>query len=858
MRAHVPTTAVFVLILCLAAGPARGQQQGVSHTIVDPGLPPAVEIESMEVVGQPIVGNTFEVRVRYTSHVDVAGKLAIRAPKTITLTAAPAGRRLMSQSRAFRKDQTQTKTFTLRAEKSATSIVHVGFTVPDAPPGYRKSTSRYLYLQNTKTSFDVFDPRKEQQPPAGIRKQLLADQKTTRGALPAGMQVQNTMNYTVSVSGKVQFDSGFPDELQGVYGVKVKFWFYDEDTDTYYHPLQGNDRHVHYDDVDAAGNYSFDFTFTGDVSEFEKIALYVPFTNEATHTRPYISQTLFYTFNSNDPSITLSKDPTILPNYGAVLRRMMLSREFAFERYNGNPSFGDIKTYVEDIDDAAGKFRCDENWLTGDENYWIKIDPDNTDFSTVSHEFGHWEHYNLFDSGDCSTWEDASDQTQEGWAIFYSFATRNYATANYGDALLAYDDNTEEDPFVTASSDEDGDPYRFAGIDYAYFNHPDYAAFGSYLWALYDSYGNATFEASSYDDGDNEDLSRPVQVFDVMNEHQPTSAGGYNSTFKDQGVSGSKGPSVQEIYHFMTSDYVNVPDEPMRPAQPSNLSGTISGTEVNLSWSPQRYSSDCFYCNYPQEYRIKKGGSLVATRSPSASSASFNETPPNGFYKVAAQNASGTGADVPSTRLGMTASISGPQSLDSGELGTWTASATNPPGSVSYQWSDSQGGSGSGSSYTSAFNVEYTTTETISVTATSGAQEADGVYVVTVQPSECEERICIQSADSTIASADSAGALKKAGTAGTVLPDEFSLEGNAPNPFSSRTQIRFALPKAVYVQLVVYDMLGREVARVLSRKMEAGVHHAPVEASDLSNGMYLYRMRAGEQFTDTGKLVVVK
>jgi hypothetical protein len=452
----------------------------------------------------------------------------------------------------------------------------------------------------------------------------------------------------------------------------------------------------------------------------------------------------------------------------------------------------------------------------------------------------------------------ASDQTQEGWAIFYSFATRNYATANYGDALLAYDDNTEEDPFETDPTDENGDPYRFAGIDYAYFGDVDYAAFGSYLWALYDGYDNSTFEASSYDEGDNEDISRPVQVFDVMNERQPTSASGYNSTFKDQGVSSSKEPSVQEIYHFMTSDYVNVPNEPMRPAQPDNLSGTISGTEVNLSWTPRRYPSDCFYCNYPQEYRIKKGGNLVATRSPGLSSASFNETPPNGFYKVAAQNASGTGADVPSTRLGMTVSISGPNSLDSGELGTWTASATNPPGSVSYQWSDSQGGSGSGSSYTSAFNVEYTTTETISVTATSGTQEAGGVYVVTVQPSECEGRICVQSADSTIASADSAGALKKAGTAGTVLPDEFSLEGNAPNPFSSRTQIRFALPKAVYVQLVVYDMLGREVARVLSRKMEAGVHHAPVEASDLSNGMYLHRMRAGEQFTDTGKLVVVK
>jgi hypothetical protein len=90
-----------------------------------------------------------------------------------------------------------------------------------------------------------------------------------------------------------------------------------------------------------------------------------------------------------------------------------------------------------------------------------------------------------------------------------------------------------------------------------------------------------------------------------------------------------------------------------------------------------------------------------------------------------------------------------------------------------------------------------------------------------------------------------------------TVPDEFSLEANYPNPFRTSTQIRFALPKAVEVSLEVYDMLGRRVARLAKRQMEAGFHRARLDGSDLSSGVYVYRLVAGN-FAETKRMVLAR
>ena len=93
--------------------------------------------------------------------------------------------------------------------------------------------------------------------------------------------------------------------------------------------------------------------------------------------------------------------------------------------------------------------------------------------------------------------------------------------------------------------------------------------------------------------------------------------------------------------------------------------------------------------------------------------------------------------------------------------------------------------------------------------------------------------------------------------AGTAIPDVFALEQNYPNPFSRSTEIHFALPEDSDVRLTVYDLMGREIARLVDATMPAGFHHATLDGSQLASGVYLYRIEAGS-FTATHRMIMVK
>jgi hypothetical protein len=89
------------------------------------------------------------------------------------------------------------------------------------------------------------------------------------------------------------------------------------------------------------------------------------------------------------------------------------------------------------------------------------------------------------------------------------------------------------------------------------------------------------------------------------------------------------------------------------------------------------------------------------------------------------------------------------------------------------------------------------------------------------------------------------------------LPKDYILSQNYPNPFNPSTMISFSLPKANNVKLAVYDLLGREVATLVNEFTTAGNHTIEFNASNLSSGVYLYKIQAGD-FTDTKKMVLIK
>jgi len=89
------------------------------------------------------------------------------------------------------------------------------------------------------------------------------------------------------------------------------------------------------------------------------------------------------------------------------------------------------------------------------------------------------------------------------------------------------------------------------------------------------------------------------------------------------------------------------------------------------------------------------------------------------------------------------------------------------------------------------------------------------------------------------------------------LPHTFELGQNYPNPFNPTTLISYQLPVASEVSLKVYDVLGREVATLVSGRQEAGRYSVSFNAASLSSGVYFYRLQAGN-FVATKKMMLVK
>lgn len=97
---------------------------------------------------------------------------------------------------------------------------------------------------------------------------------------------------------------------------------------------------------------------------------------------------------------------------------------------------------------------------------------------------------------------------------------------------------------------------------------------------------------------------------------------------------------------------------------------------------------------------------------------------------------------------------------------------------------------------------------------------------------------------------------------GNEIPSSFNLKQNYPNPFNPRTLIPYSLKTSAYVRLIAYDIIGREVQRMVDSKHQAGEFEVDFMGKFTSTGVYFYRIEITNEkkmlFTETKKMVLLK
>ena len=101
------------------------------------------------------------------------------------------------------------------------------------------------------------------------------------------------------------------------------------------------------------------------------------------------------------------------------------------------------------------------------------------------------------------------------------------------------------------------------------------------------------------------------------------------------------------------------------------------------------------------------------------------------------------------------------------------------------------------------------------------------------------------------------------------VPLKYELFQNYPNPFNPETKINFSIPRTGIVKLTVFDMLGKEVLKLVNTELSPGTYSADWDASAYPSGVYYYKLevipstgslkgQTGSGFTETKKMVLIK
>ena len=90
-----------------------------------------------------------------------------------------------------------------------------------------------------------------------------------------------------------------------------------------------------------------------------------------------------------------------------------------------------------------------------------------------------------------------------------------------------------------------------------------------------------------------------------------------------------------------------------------------------------------------------------------------------------------------------------------------------------------------------------------------------------------------------------------------AIPQSYGLHQNYPNPFNPSTKIKFELPKLSNAKLVIYDVLGREVATLVNEQLKPGSYEVEWDGSNYASCIYFYQLVI-EGFVETKRMILIK
>jgi photosystem II stability/assembly factor-like uncharacterized protein len=89
------------------------------------------------------------------------------------------------------------------------------------------------------------------------------------------------------------------------------------------------------------------------------------------------------------------------------------------------------------------------------------------------------------------------------------------------------------------------------------------------------------------------------------------------------------------------------------------------------------------------------------------------------------------------------------------------------------------------------------------------------------------------------------------------VPDKFNLSQNYPNPFNPSTRIKFDIPSKSFVNLVIYNELGKEIIKLADKEMQPGKYETVWNAENYPSGVYFYKLTAGS-YSETKRMMLIK